>query len=71
MQIPYSSLYNGSFLVELDVNGKDVTLINNHLESNKLSAGDLAEYAELLRGIKELDPKKIEEIKDFLKRKLS
>ena len=70
-KIPYSSLYNGSFVVELDINGKNVTLINNHLESNKLSAGDLAEYTRLLKGIKELDAKKIEEIGDFMKRTLS
>ena len=70
-KIPYSSLYNGSFAVELDINGKDVTLINNHLESNKISAGDMIEYAGLLKGIKELDSKKIEGIGDLMKRRLS
>ena len=70
-QIPYSSHYNGSFIIELDVKGENVTLINNHLESNKLSAGDLMEYAGILKGIKELDSKKIEEIGDFVKRTLS
>ena len=70
-KIPYSSRYNGSFVVELDVNGKDVTLINNHLESNKLSTGDLAEYTSLLTGIKDSDSKKIEGIGNYMKRKLS
>ena len=70
-KIPYQSLYNGSFVVELDINGKDVTLINNHLESNKISASDMIEYAGLLKGIKELDSKKIEGIGDLMKRRLS
>ncbi|MDR0232335.1 MAG: endonuclease/exonuclease/phosphatase family protein [Dysgonamonadaceae bacterium] len=70
-KIPYTSPYNGSFLVELNINGKDVTLINNHLESNKLAGKDLVEYAELMKGIKGLDSKKIEETKEFLQRKLS
>ncbi len=70
-KIPYTSNYNGSFILELDVKGKTVSLINNHLESNKLSAGDQAEYAGLLQGIKELDPKKIEGVSDMMRRKLS
>jgi len=72
-EIPYPSpgLHNGSFVVELDVNGKNVTLINNHLESNRLSAKDLVEYEKLLKGIKELDAKKIGETGNFMKSKLS
>ena len=70
-KIPYPSLYNGSFIVELDVKGKNVMLINNHLESNKLSVSDMAEYEGLLKGVKELDSKKIEEAGYLMKRKLS
>ena len=43
-EVPYKSDYNGSFVVELDVNGKRVTLINNHLESNKLSQEERDNY---------------------------
>lgn len=70
-KIPYSSLYNGSFMVELDVNGKEVTLINNHLESNKFSSDDVAGYTDFLKGVKELDSKKIEGLGDLMKRRLS
>ena len=70
-KIPYVSAYNGSFALDLNVNGKDVMLINNHLESNKLSIEDQAEYIGLLQGIKDLDSKKIEGISDVMKRRLS
>ena len=70
-KIPYTSLYNGSFAVELDVNGKNVMLINNHLESNKFSTNDMVEYTGLLKGIKELDSKKIEGVGDLMQRKLA
>ena len=46
-KIPYESHYNGSILVELDINGKRVTLINNHLESNKLSQEERDDYYRL------------------------
>lgn len=46
-KIPYESRYNGSFLAELDINGKRVTLINNHLESNKLSQEERNDYYRL------------------------
>jgi len=43
-KIPYESQHNGTFAVELDINGKIVTLINNHLESNKLSEEERNNY---------------------------
>ena len=47
-QIKYESLFNGSALFHL-VMGKDtITLINNHLESNKLDNHDKAAYREIL-----------------------
>lgn len=46
-KINYQSPYNASFLAELDINGKRVTLINNHLESNKLTIEERTEYANL------------------------
>ena len=70
-KIPFTSKYNGSCIAELDVKGEKVTLINNHLESNSLSAKDLIEYAGLLQGMKERDSKKIESITEMLKERLS
>jgi len=69
--IPYTSEHNGSFAIELDINGKHVTLINNHLESNKLSGGDIAEYTNLVQGIKDIDTKKIEALSNVMKRRLA
>jgi endonuclease/exonuclease/phosphatase family metal-dependent hydrolase len=45
--IPYESKYNGSSIAELDIKGKKVTLINNHLESNKLSAEERSDYYQM------------------------
>jgi endonuclease/exonuclease/phosphatase family metal-dependent hydrolase len=50
-KISYESTYNGSFVSELDINGKLVTLINNHLESNKLSKEERSNYYQLTREI--------------------
>ncbi len=70
-KIPYTSKYNGSCIAELDVKGKKVTLINNHLESNRMSSIDLGEYVGLLQGIKDLDSEKVENITEMTKRRLS
>lgn len=43
-KVPYDSHYNGSFIAELDINGKITTIINNHLESNKLSSEERNNY---------------------------
>jgi endonuclease/exonuclease/phosphatase family metal-dependent hydrolase len=44
---PYKSLYNGSVIYELSIKGKKVTLINNHLESNKLSDEERNNYYQM------------------------
>jgi endonuclease/exonuclease/phosphatase family metal-dependent hydrolase len=44
---PYESKYNGSVICELNVKGKKVTLINNHLESNKLSQEERNNYYQM------------------------
>jgi Metal-dependent hydrolase len=46
-KVPYDSNFNGSFIAELDINGKRVTVINNHLESNKLSQEERSDYYRL------------------------
>jgi endonuclease/exonuclease/phosphatase family metal-dependent hydrolase len=43
-KVPYASEYNGSVVYELDIHGQRVTLINNHLESNKLSYEERTDY---------------------------
>ncbi len=48
-QIDYESMYNTSCLYELDVNGQRITVINNHLESNKLSKEDREFYNEMIK----------------------
>jgi len=56
-KVPYESAYNGSFTAELDIRGKRVTLINNHLESNKLSEEERNNYYQMTRemGAQSLD----------------
>lgn len=47
--LDYSSEYNGSVLYEIKIGEDTVTLINNHLESNKLTQADKAVYEEMLK----------------------
>lgn len=50
-KIPYESIYNGAFETELDIRGKRVSLINCHLESNKLSVEERSNYYQLTKEI--------------------
>jgi len=47
--IHYKSDYNGSIVYELNIHGKIVTLINNHLESNKLTKFDKDVYTDMIK----------------------
>ncbi len=47
-RIPFSSSYNGSSVHEINVHGKKVVLINNHLESFKLTAEDRSKYSDII-----------------------
>lgn len=47
-RIAYDSANNGSAIFTLSVDGDTVVVINNHLESNKLTAADKAAYASLV-----------------------
>jgi endonuclease/exonuclease/phosphatase family metal-dependent hydrolase len=49
-RIAYPSRDNGSALHLLNVNGKRLTLINNHLESFKLTSEDKSRYSEFISG---------------------
>ena len=46
--IKYESTYNGSMQYTLKVNEDTITLINNHLESNKLTKEDKVIYGEVM-----------------------
>lgn len=48
-KLNYTSEYNGSVVYELDINGDTVMLINNHLESNKLTKEDKVVYESMLK----------------------
>lgn len=47
--LKYDSQYNGSMIYTLDIQGDTVTLINNHLESNKLTYADKAVYESMIK----------------------
>jgi len=48
-KVSFESDYNEAFVVELDIRGKRVTLINNHLESNKLTEKERSNYYQLTK----------------------
>lgn len=47
--LDYESSYNGSVMYEIKINEDTVTLINNHLESNKLTKEDKVVYEDMLK----------------------
>jgi endonuclease/exonuclease/phosphatase family metal-dependent hydrolase len=49
-QIKYVSKDNGSSIHKIEINGKTLTLINNHLESFKLTSKDKVLYMDFLKG---------------------
>ncbi len=48
-RIDYPSQYNGSAMYELKIGNDTVLLINNHLESNKLTAEDKAKFNKMIK----------------------
>ena len=65
--IEYESKHNGSSLHILDVNGKSLALVNNHLESFKLTIEDKSKYTDL---IKNLSMQAFDEFKGTIPQKL-
>jgi endonuclease/exonuclease/phosphatase family metal-dependent hydrolase len=50
-KVRYDSSFNGSTVHELDVNGKKLMVVNNHLESFKLTTEDRSKYEEFIKNI--------------------
>lgn len=48
-RIKYDSAFNGSSMHVLDINGKKLTLVNNHLESFKLTTEDKGHYSAFIK----------------------
>lgn len=48
-QVRYKSASNASSVHEIDVNGKKLMLVNNHLESLKLTSEDKSKYKEFIK----------------------
>jgi len=67
-KVPYESTLNGSFVAELDIRGKKVTLINNHLESNKLSGEERTNYYQLT---KEVDTQSLDAFTQMMTKRLT
>ncbi|MCD8263259.1 MAG: endonuclease/exonuclease/phosphatase family protein [Tannerellaceae bacterium] len=65
--IPYESRNNGSSIHEINVNGKKITLVNNHLESFKLTMEDRSRYSAF---IKNLNADTFDEFKSAISHKL-
>lgn len=48
-KVPIESTYNGSVIYTLEIQGKKVTLVVNHLESNRLTTEDKKLYKDFLK----------------------
>jgi endonuclease/exonuclease/phosphatase family metal-dependent hydrolase len=66
-KIEFGSEFNGAFLSELDVNGKKVSLINCHLETNRLSDEERKQYSDF---VKNPDSKMIDAVAENAVKKL-
>ncbi len=71
-RVPYISKNNGSAVFKVNVNGKIITIINNHLETNRITENDKKEYA---HAINNLDDKGVKttvvELTDIARQRLS
>lgn len=67
-RVPLDSYFNGSAMYEIRAKGKMVTVVNNHLESNHITAEDKALYKELVVDRKQ---EKIPDVFENMKSKLN
>jgi endonuclease/exonuclease/phosphatase family metal-dependent hydrolase len=65
--IDYKSKSNGSSVHELEINGKTMTLINNHLESFKLTMEDKSRYSDFIKAI---GPETFDSLRGTIQQKL-
>ncbi|NDV77921.1 endonuclease/exonuclease/phosphatase family protein [Dysgonomonas sp. 511] len=68
VKLPIKSLYNGSVIHTLDMDGKKVSLVVNHLESNRLTSEDKKLYKDFLKA---RDKESFDEMANSLQEKLS
>ena len=47
-RVPFPSKYNGSSMHEINVRGKTIVVVNNHLESFKLTTEDRSNYSDII-----------------------
>ncbi|MDR3308978.1 MAG: endonuclease/exonuclease/phosphatase family protein [Tannerella sp.] len=47
-RITFPSVYNGSALHDINIRGRKLTIVNNHLESFKLTSEDISQYSEII-----------------------
>lgn len=50
-RIKFTSTYNGSSMHEINIKGRKILLVNNHLESFKLTAEDRSNYSDAITNI--------------------
>lgn len=67
-EVKFNSIYNGAFKAVLDIDGKKVTVINCHLETNNLSNEDRQEYDKM---VKDFNSKNIDEMANRAFKKLT
>jgi endonuclease/exonuclease/phosphatase family metal-dependent hydrolase len=67
-KILYDSTFNGSTIHELDIKGKKLYVVNNHLESFKLTMEDRTRYTEFFRNI---NSESFDDLKEAVQKKIS
>jgi endonuclease/exonuclease/phosphatase family metal-dependent hydrolase len=51
-RINFPSVYNGSSMHEINIHGKKIVLVNNHLESFKLTMEDRSKYSDMITHVR-------------------
>jgi len=66
-RIRYDSTFNGTAVHEIEVKGKKLIVVNNHLESFKLTMEDRSKYADF---ITKMNTETFDELKETIQRKM-
>jgi len=67
-KIRYDSTFNGSVIHELDIQGKKLFVVNNHLESFKLTMEDRTKYSDFF---KNMNMESFDDLKEAVQKKIS